>query len=243
MIMERKDAKEILLTHACCTYANRDNLLCNVCPWYGKTECQGTAFTEEMIMSAIARLSGFDTMKRRKLNEIIIAESFANTEPNPNKVEACREYYRKNGVQEKPIVVNRTGVLIDGYIQYLVLKENNEETGIVIQRKYIPKNKKEREYFEPAYRTERTTYIYGIHPNSVSKKERVWRVAKSWGNWADNIKVGDLILCDTKNGNRQVKVTKIETLDEYPVNKVVKKVARRNFIRDGILVNTIKESE
>ena len=97
-----------------------------------------------------------------------------------------------------------------------------------------------KEYEEPAYRTEKTTYIYGIHPNSLSKKERIWRVAKSWGNWVDNIKVGDLILCDTKNGYKQVKVTKIETLDECPVKFQVKKVVRHNYIRDGVLVNIEK---
>ena len=127
--------------------------------------------------------------------------------------------------------------MIDGYIQYLILKENGEEDAVVIQRKYIPKNKKEREYVEPAYRTERTTYIYGIHPNSLSKKERIWRVAESWENWADNIQIGDLILCDTKNGYKQVKVTRIETLDECPVKFQVKKVVRRNYIRDGELIS------
>ena len=238
--MERKQAKEILLAHACCAYTNRDNLLCHVCPWYEKAECQGIAFTEEMIMEAVAIMSGCDTMGRRKLNEIYISEEFANTTPNSKKVEEYRNYYNRNGVQAKPIIVNRKGVLIDGYIQYLILKENGEEYAVVIQRKYIPKNKKEREYVEPSYRTERTTYIYGIHPNSVSKKERVWRVAKSWGNWADNIKAGDLILCDTKNGHRQVKVTRIETLDECPVKFQVKKVARHNYIRDGVLVNIEK---
>ena len=57
------------------------------------------------------------------------------------------------------------------------------------------------------------------------------------GDWADNIKVGDLILCDTKNGHRQVKVTRIETLDECPVKFQVKKVVRHNYISNGVLVN------
>lgn len=240
--MERRQAKEILIAHACCTYANRDNLLCHVCPWFEKAECKGTAFTEEMIMEAVAIMNGCDTMGRRKLDEIYISEEFANTTPNHKKVEEYRNYYNRNGVQAKPIIVNRKGILIDGYIQYLVLKENGEEDAVVIQRKYIPKNKKEREYVEPAYRTEKTTYIYGVHPNSDSKKERVWRVAKSWGNWADNIKVGDLILCDTKNGYRQVKVTRIESLDECPVKFNVKKVVRHNYISGGVLV-TVGENE
>ena len=140
--MERKQAKEILLAHACCAYTNRDNLLCHVCPWFGKPECQGTAFTEEMIMEAVAIMSGCDTMGRRKLDEIYIAEEFTNTTPNSKKVEEYRNYYNRNGVQAKPIIVNRKGILIDGYIQYLILKENGEEDAVVIQKKYIAKNKK-----------------------------------------------------------------------------------------------------
>ena len=238
--MNRKEAKEILLAHACCSYENRDNLLCQVCPWFGKPACQGTKFTEEMMMEAIAVMSGYDTMGRKKLNDIYIADEFANTTPNPKKVEEYREYYRRNGVQVKPIIVNRKGVLLDGYIQYLILKENNQEDALVIQKKYI--TKKKREYEEPAYKTERTTYIYGVHSNSLSKKERIWRVAKSWGNWADNIKIGDLILCDTKNGYKQVQVTRIETLDKCPVDFLVKKVVRHNYIRDGVLIN-VKKNE
>lgn len=236
--MERKQAKEILLAHACCAYTNRDNLLCHVCPWNKKAECQGTAFTEEIIMEAVSIMNGCDTMGRKKLSEIYISEEFANTTPNSKKVEGYRNYYNRNGVQAKPIIVNRKGVLIDGYIQYLILKENNEESAIVIQKKYI--SKKKREYGEPAYRTTKTTYVYGVHPNSENKNERVWRVAESWGNWADNIQIGDLILCDTKNGYKQVKVTRIEILDECPVKFQVKKVVRHNYIRDGVLVNIEK---
>ena len=235
--MERKQAKEILLAHACCAYSNRDNLLCHVCPWFEKMECQRTAFTEEIIMEAVAIMNGCDTMGRRKLDEIYITEEFTNTTPNSKKVEEYRNYYNRNGVQAKPIIVNRKGILIDEYIQYLILKENNEESAVVIQKKYIAK--KRRDYVEPTYRMERTTYIYGVHPNNLSKKERIWRVAKSWGNWADNIKIGDLILCDTKNGYKQVQVTRIETLDECPVKFQVRKVVRRNYIRDGVLVTEI----
>ena len=234
--MENKKEMELLLAHSCCTLSNNNNLLCHICPWHNKAECKDTRFADEVIMDAVAKMRGNKTMKRMELDKIHIPQAFAETTPNTDKVEKYREYYRRNGVQAKPIVTNRKNMLIDGYIQYLILKENNEETGVVIQKSKLFSKKLHKEYYtEPTYRNTRTTYIYGVHTKGNSSKERVWRVSASWENWADDIKTGDLILCETSNGNRQVRVTKIETLDKCPVDIPVKKVCRRNYISEGKL--------
>ena len=78
------------------------------------------------------------------------------------------------------------------------------------------------------YRECNTTYIYGVHPNSNSTKERVWRVPNSWWNgWAENLNIGDMLLVKTKYGLAPIKITKIERLNECPVDTPVKTVVRK----------------
>ena len=115
----------------------------------------------------------------------------------------------------------------------MILKDFGEVEVDVV---YLDKEEKKVE-LKPSYLNTTTTYIYGIHPKSRSKKERVWRVPANWGNWADNLCIGDLIMCDTKFGEMQVKVTRIEILDERPVDMVIKKVTRKRFLRDGEFIN------
>ena len=40
-------------------------------------------------------------------------------------MEECRNNYVTHGEQDRYVVVDHTNTLIDGYIMYLVLKENN----------------------------------------------------------------------------------------------------------------------
>ena len=79
-------------------------------------------------------------MKKIKLSEIKITRNFAETTPNPEKVQKCREYYTEHQEQMKPITVDHKNILRDGYIQYLILKENNVEEATIIRKK---KNKRE----------------------------------------------------------------------------------------------------
>ena len=58
----------------------------------------------------------------------------------------------------------------------------------------------------------------------------------SWGNWAENIKLGDTILCQTKYGFSPVIVNRVEILDKPPVDMRVKKVVRREIRRNGMVV-------
>ena len=63
-------------------------------------------------------------MRRMKLSDIKISEAFANSVPREEKMNECRNNWNKWNRQDRFIVVNPDNVLIDGYIQYLVLKEN-----------------------------------------------------------------------------------------------------------------------
>ena len=163
-------------------------------------------------------------MKKIKMSDIIITEAFANSHPLEEKVQKYRKKFAKTGKQSKFLVINKYNVLIDGYIQYLILKENGIE-----EAEYIRSSRKNVEN----YRNEMTTYIYGKHENSNCTKEFMWRVPKSMTWFAENVQVGDSILCQTKFGIAPVVVTKVETLDKCPVDFRVKRVAKCMIRRDG----------
>lgn len=171
-------------------------------------------------------------MRRMKLSDIKISETFANSIPSEEKLEECRKNWNQWHRQDRYIVVNPDKVLIDGYIQYLVLKENNvEETEIKIstRRKKRWYRKNVEDWDIPHYKNELTTYIFGVHPYSENKKEFVWRVPKTWSEagWEDGLSAGDSVLVDTKFGTRRIEITKIEFLDECPIDIPVKRVVKR----------------
>lgn len=169
-------------------------------------------------------------MKTMKLSDIKIKDSFASSNPQIRKVQECRNYWNENHEQDRYVVVNHKNELIDGYIQYLVLKENNVSDAIIQNSEHKRKRYNRirmKEYGLPKYRTNETAYIYGIHPNSKSKKERVWRVPASWKGWENDILPGDRILVNTKRGIKPIIVTKIEWSDKCPVDMKVRKVARK----------------
>ena len=170
-------------------------------------------------------------MKKMKLSDIKISEAFANTIPKEEKLEECRKNWNENHCQDRFVVVNRKNILIDGYIQYLILKESNvDEAEVKISNKCRERwnRKPVKKNFVPQYRDELTTYIFGVHPYSV-KKEFVCRVPKTWSEagWEDGLSVGDSILVDTKFGTRRIEITKIEFLDKCPIDIPVKRVVKR----------------
>lgn len=232
--MDKQRAKEIVLAHSCCSYSTEENKLCMMCPWVDTEDCDETIINEKVIIEAINTLRGIEDMKKIKLSEIKITSAFKETTPNPEKVQRYRDYYKENRKQSKPILLDYDNVLRDGYIQYLILKENGvEEVTIMRKKRY----KKVKEYKPtPSYKDNFTTYIYGTHPNSKDIKTYMWRVPEAWTSWADNIQIGDTILCVTKNGYAPVVVNKVETLDKCPVDFRVKKVARREIRRNGAVV-------
>ena len=164
-----------------------------------------------------------------KLEDIKISETFANSIPNENKMIECREIWRYEGKQDRPIVLNKKNMLIDGYVMYLILMEHKEEYAEVTYSKKHNRRYEMLPKVKPSYKNTSTTYIYGVHPNSNCSKEFVWRVPASWGNWADNLQIGDIVLCQTKFGFAPVIVTKIEVLDKCQVDFRVKKVAKREI--------------
>lgn len=155
-------------------------------------------------------------MKSIKLSDIVISSAFAASVPSERKVQRYKSRFAKTGKQSRYLVLDNENVLVDGYIQYLILKENNVE-----EAKYVRYRKKS------TYRTQNTTYVYGTHPNSKCTKEFVWRVPESWSEFTENIKVGDTIYCKTKFGVAPVVVSKIEVNDLCPIDIPVRKVANQ----------------
>lgn len=175
-------------------------------------------------------------MKKMKLSDIKIHNSFAESTPSEEKMCECRYNWRMYGKQDRYIVVDSEGYLIDGYIQYLILVEHKEEYAevkISNRRKKRWHRKNTEDWSIPHYKYNPTTYIYGIHPNSNCDKEFVWRIPESWTWLAENVQVGDTVLCATKFGCSPVVVTKVEVLDKPPIDIPIKKVCNKKILRNG----------
>ena len=181
-------------------------------------------------------------MRRMKLADIKISEAFANSIPSREKLNECRNNWNRWHRQDRYIVINPDNVLIDGYIMYLVLKENNvEEVEVKIsnikKRRWHRKNIND---WKSSYRKNETTYIYGVHYNkklNKFSKEYVWRVPEAWSErgWENDLQIGNRILVNTKEGATTIIVTKIVRLKECPVDIPVKKVlCKRNNKRIDI---------
>ena len=227
--MDKERAKEILKVHACCSFTSNKNKLCMLCPWNNTYDCEFTTINEETIIKAMKILKGIDVMKTIKLSEIKITNAFKETTPNPQKIQGYRDYYEKYGKQAKPILVDYKNILRDGYIQYLILKENGVEEATIIRKK---RNRKQIQCLNvnPCYKKTETTYIFGVHPNSKCQREFVWRVPVEWNDWADNLGIGDIIMCRTKFGVSPVIVNRIETLDKPPIDIEIKRVFSRKVV-------------
>lgn len=150
-------------------------------------------------------------MKRRiKIEDIIIQKRFKAKNPGKAKVKECQKYFEKYGKVDKTILVNKENVLLDNYIRYLILLENNI--------KEIEVEEIDTSHYYP-----RTTYVYGLHP--VKNKEYVWRLPYK-ADFADKIIPGSKVLVNTKHGVQKIEVTRVETLDIPPINLPIKKVVR-----------------
>lgn len=182
-------------------------------------------------------------MKRiMKIKDIVIKENFANTTPRKNKMKVCRDYWEQHHEQDRYIVVDRNNVLVDGYIQYLVLKENGIEEAEICIGKMKKLDRWHRTTTDdswnvPEYREKPTTYIVGIHPNSNCDKEYMWRVPNNWTWVSENLQIGDLVFCHTKKSySAPVIITKIMVLDKCPVDYPVSKMCYKTIKRDGKVV-------
>ena len=175
-------------------------------------------------------------MRRMKMSDIKISKAFENSIPSDEKLNECRNNWKQWNHQDRYIVVNTGNVLIDGYIQYLILMEHKEEYAEVIFKKKHNRQYEKLPKVKPTYKNTPTTYIFGVHLNSNCTKEFCWRVPASWGNWAENIEIGDTVLCQTKFGFSPIVVSRVETLDKPPIEMRVKRVAKREIRRNGAVV-------
>lgn len=165
-----------------------------------------------------------------KLSSIKIPKSYAVTTPSEKKVRTKRKKYKKGKL--KAITINTDEFLINGYINYLILKENNVEDAEV---NIVDIKKNDNSNAPESYRNTRTTYIYGKHPNNKSEKIYTWRIpnAESWRKFSEMVLPNDLIFCKTKFGCSPVIVQAIQTIDKCLVDFPVKKVLSRKIIRNG----------
>lgn len=165
-----------------------------------------------------------------KLSSIKIPKSYAVTTPSEKKVRTKRKKYRKGKL--RAITINTDGFLINGYINYLILKENNVEDAEV---NIVDIKKNDNSNVPESYRNTRTTYIYGKHPNDKSEKIYIWRIpnAESWRKFSETVLPEDLIFCKTKFGCSPVIVQAVQTVDKCPVEFPVKKVLSKKIIRNG----------
>lgn len=165
-----------------------------------------------------------------KLSSIKIPKSYAVTTPSEKKVRTKRKKYRKGKL--RAITINTDGFLINGYIDYLILKENNVEDAEV---NIVDIKKNNNSNVPESYRNTMTTYIYGKHPNDKSEKIYTWQIpnAESWRKFSETVLPNDLIFCKTKFGCSPVIVQAIQTVDKCPVEFPVKKVLNKKIIRNG----------
>ena len=74
--------------------------------------------------------------KTMKLSDIKISDAFARTHVSERKLQKCRNYFDVFGKADRDIVLSSNNILIDGYIMYLVYKENNIEE-VEVSRKWL----------------------------------------------------------------------------------------------------------
>ena len=159
------------------------------------------------------------------LSEIVIKNSFKNTVPSNDKMKKAREFFANNGRIEKPIVVNENGILVDGYIGFLILQENGiEQTDVLID--------------DGQYENQKTVYIRAVHMRDNSK-EYYWRINEMTEN-VDELAIGKLVLVKTKNGNKVVRITGIETSYIPPAHRKVRRVSK--ILKDKKMVNNTEIS-
>ena len=152
-----------------------------------------------------------------KLSEIVISSAFSENPPAARKLKKCREFFAENGKLDRDIVVSHDGILIDGYVGYLVLLENGVERADV-QVSEVSLYQRSR-----SYQNIETVYVFGRHAGK--QREYVWRVTSGTKN-VDQLHVGGNVMVKTKYGNKVVTVTNIRTLTESPVKGTVKKVLK-----------------
>ena len=150
-------------------------------------------------------------IKCMALSDIVIPVGFQAHPPMKHKMEICRDFFKEYLDLDRRLVVSPEGVLLDGYVGYLVLKENDVEAWSV----YVHAAPEKR-----TYRDKETTYIAGVHGNQ--KREFWWRLCAKTTD-ANLAAPGYRAIVNTKYGMNCVTITKVVTLPHPPIEGVIKK--------------------
>lgn len=137
-------------------------------------------------------------LKNFKLRDIIISEDYKNTQPGRRKMERAELRYLLTRELPVNIVINDDGVLIDGYITYLLAVKYGVEN-LDVYRGYV-------EIVEAVH-----------HP--LSKKSYAWRVPFSL---IGQIKAGDYVIVPSPARARRVRVVNV-IRQQYPDQEIGKK--------------------
>lgn len=153
-----------------------------------------------------------------KLNDMMIQTRFLQRNPYEGKLRECRKYYDEHKRLDRDIVINPNGVLVDGYVGYLVLRENGvPECDVKVDDVCDDVE------CEPDYRYMETSYVVARHGNDPN--EYIWRITDDT-ILSECIVLGSSILVESKNGNKVVTVVNMFTLDHPPMPSYVRKVLR-----------------
>ena len=117
-----------------------------------------------------------------KIDEIIIQPQFEKFKCNTEKIEKEKRFYKEFGTMSFPVVLSEKNVLIDGYSRYLAAKD----LGLIA----VPCVHKYR-------------LVFGVFPDN--EKEYCWKNPENL-----NVKEGDQIVVDTKNGEQIITVTRFK---------------------------------
>lgn len=155
-------------------------------------------------------------VKLMSLSDIKIPKCFAENPPKKEKLYACRQFFDAFGYLDRSIVVNGNDTLVDGYVGYLVLKENRVERYDAV----IDNCQDKRSH---------STDIILLGKHKPDGKEYSWRVTrgKRGTRGIQYAKVGSRMIVNTSRGQKVVRITRITNDKEYglenlPTNTVVK---------------------
>ena len=150
-----------------------------------------------------------DKIKEIKFSEIRISKRMLMSTPRIEKYTECMTYYNSNGKLDRDIIVSSDGVLLDGYIGYLVLKDIGlvDESIKVIER--------------TSDKGKGITYVYGRHPGVA--KEYVWKIINAT-KFTENLKIGNFAEVRTKHGNAFIVITRFDKSLNPPKKGNIKSV-------------------
>lgn len=137
-------------------------------------------------------------LKNFKLKDIIISEDYKNTQPGNRKMERAELHYLLTRELPTNIVINDAGVLIDGYITYLMAVKYGVEK-LDVYRGYVET-------------------VEAVH-HLFSRKRYAWRVPF---RLVGKIKVGDYVIVPSPAGAQRVRVVNV-IRQQYPDQEIGKK--------------------